>query len=397
MKNRRESVGDHATRTQCLTMHLSSQPPPGFIHLVLLSQADPFYLEIPTKIVKTLCLRPLKFLRYLGWCVLGVEGDLVDEGGNKIALDGELLGQGVYHYTVSNEIILAHAVDLEVIKHQSQVPSDTTGTREDFRTKVSERDGCCVWVGIKGAGMHIIPYARGDEACSHYSCPGMRAKFNILPQWLQLIINNRPHNENLDSLSINAIRNGICADINICHHYFGRRDAVVLKTPNPILETTDVPERYERKILYTNVSYPSDSRYTFQWIATMEHQITLDRYPNNNDATFMNQQLAKPADLLLHYNYGAAAVKQWGKNSKVLADRPDIPCPSGPAPAPKERNTSKGAAADFEAQEFWDEDDVMLYLWGNTKAAQDRHAQKEQERTASLENWRDAVTAETGL
>ncbi|KZP28674.1 hypothetical protein FIBSPDRAFT_947500 [Athelia psychrophila] len=215
--------------------------------------------------------------------------------------------------------------------------------------------------------------------------------------WLQLIINNRPHNENLDSLSINDIRNGICADSNICHHYFGRRDAVVLKTPNPILETTDVPERYERKILYTNVSYPSDSRYTFQWIATMEHQITLDRYPNNNDATFMNQQLAKPADLLLHYNYGAAAVKQWGKNSKVLADRPDIPCPSGPAPAPKERNTSKGAAADFEAQESWDEDDVMLYLWGNTKAAQDRHAQKEQERTASLENWRDAVTAETGL
>ncbi|KZP28689.1 hypothetical protein FIBSPDRAFT_927455 [Athelia psychrophila] len=329
---------------------MSSKPPPGFIHLVLLSQADPFYLEIPTKIVKTLCLRPLKFLRYLGWCVLGVEGDLVDKQGREIGLNGELLGQGVYHYTVPNENILAHAVDLEVIKQQSQVLSETTGTREDFCAK-----------------------------------------------WLQLIIANRPHIENLESLkNINDIRNGIYATDTIAIQYFDKRKVVVLKTPNLILETIDVPDRYERAI-DPDVSYPSDSRYTFQWIATVERQIILDRYPNNNDATFMDQQLDKPAELLLHYNYGAAAVRQWGKNFTVLVDRPDIPRPSVIAPAPKERNTSKGAAADFEAQESWDEDDVMLYFWGNTKVAQDRNAQEEQECTVSLENWRDAVTAETGL
>ena len=31
-------------------------PPSGFIHLVLLAQQDPFYLEIPTAIVATVCL-----------------------------------------------------------------------------------------------------------------------------------------------------------------------------------------------------------------------------------------------------------------------------------------------------------------------------------------------------
>ena len=60
----------------------------------------------------------------------------------------------------------------------------------------------------------------------------------------------------------------------------------------------------------------------------------MDRFPNNNDATFMDQLLPKSADLLLHYNYGAAAVKQWGKNTSVLTDRPDIPRPSVPVPAP---------------------------------------------------------------
>ena len=47
----------------------------------------------------------------------------------------------------------------------------------------------------------------------------------------------------------------------------------------------------------------------------------------------MEQRLPKPADLLLHYDYGAAVVKQWGENSSVLINRPDIHRPSVPVPA----------------------------------------------------------------
>jgi hypothetical protein len=66
--------------------------------------------------------------------------------------------------------ILLHAVDLEVIKQRTQVPTETTRTREDFRTRLVERDGeRCVWTGASsGVGMHIIPYKRGDEACGLY-------------------------------------------------------------------------------------------------------------------------------------------------------------------------------------------------------------------------------------
>jgi hypothetical protein len=160
-----------------------------------------------------------------------------------------------------------------------------------------------------------------------------------------------------------------------------------------------------------NVSYPTNSRYTLQWIVTPDSQ-TLNLFPNNNDATFMDQELDKPADVLLHYNYGAAAVKKWGKNTSVLTDRPDIPRPSirveddrntavqrrvaamsqGGQCAGSERNGSEEAAGDLAEQEAWDEDDVMLFFWGNSKAAMERHAQKMQERTEYLEEWRAGVT-----
>jgi hypothetical protein len=228
---------------------MSSQPPSGFIHLILLSQENPFYLEIPTAIVGTLCLSPRKYLRYLGWCVLGAIGVLSDVQGNEIALHGELVDQGVYHYIVSDQDVLAHAVDLEVIKQRSQVPTETTETHEDFRAKVLERDGCCVWTSMQGVGMHIIPYSRGDEACSHYSYPGMRAKFSILLQWLRSIINNRPHDENLDSLTIDDIENGIYADNNIHSNHFDRRDVVVLKVCPLFFRAITTKHLIRRRIL----------------------------------------------------------------------------------------------------------------------------------------------------
>jgi hypothetical protein len=135
----------------------------------------------------------------------------------------------------------------------------------------------------------------------------------------------------------------------------------------------------------------------------------------------MNQRLPKPADLLLHYIYGAAAVKKWGKNTSVLTDCSDIPRSPVPAPAPMEpkrdthdrsksiqkraaamgqggegsgskRKRGEGAAGDLEEQDKWDEYDVMLFFWGNSKAAMDRHARKKQERTKYLEDWRAGVT-----
>ena len=112
--------------------------------------------------------------RSLGWCVLGVIGVLQDGQRSEIALDGELVDQGVYYYIVPGQNVLAHAIDIEVIKQRTHVQSETTQTREDFCTRLLERDGYCVWTGLEGVGMHIIPHRRGDAVCSHYYCPGMR-------------------------------------------------------------------------------------------------------------------------------------------------------------------------------------------------------------------------------
>ena len=110
----------------------------------------------------------------------------------------------------------------------------------------------------------------------------------------------------------------------------------------------------------------------------------------------MNQQLPKPAELLLHYNYGTAALKQWGKNTGVLTNCPNIPHPPVPAlvatlvgeptrvkhdhsitiwkqdavmsqsgqGSRSKRKRGKGAAGDLdsEEQDKWDENDMMLFL-----------------------------------
>ncbi|KIM40028.1 hypothetical protein M413DRAFT_36366, partial [Hebeloma cylindrosporum] len=367
--------------------------PPGYVQLVLCPSKDvPFFLEIPINIVTSLCKTPRKYLRYLGWCVLGVEGNLADKKGRPVPLNKRsLAGEDVYQYIVSGDP-LAHAVDLEVIKQQTPVSSETTENDGEFSRQLLSRDGQCAWSACVGVGMHVIPFKRA------------MSQFGGL-QWLQLIVQNRPHSEaGLDSLTVDDIRNGIRGN-HVILAYFDLRHIAVLKTPNPILEVADIPERYIRK-LRPGLSYPANARYTLQWLTPA--RLEMDTVPNNNDAAFKDHTLPKPSDVLLHYNYGAAAVKHWGKNIGVLADRPGVPRPSAPAPAPigpestrhndsgkvekrdatrahsqekpgpsKKKKTHGGAQdADSEVQHGWDEDDVMLFFWGNSKVARERRARE---------------------
>jgi hypothetical protein len=58
-----------------------------------------FYLQIPLEVIHALCLKPRKYLLYLGWCVLGIEGVLaVEHNGNPIMTEGDLDNQGVYYF-----------------------------------------------------------------------------------------------------------------------------------------------------------------------------------------------------------------------------------------------------------------------------------------------------------
>ena len=148
------------------------------------------------------------------------------------------------------------------------------------------------------------------------------------------------------------------------------------------------------------------------------HQI-----PNNSDAAFRrNIKLDNPSDILLHYVYGAAAVKCWGKGINVLWDREAIDRPhqpisaeAGPSKTRNDRTVTlgkphkaqkrdggvsggpaagAGGVAESEGQAKWDEDDVMLFLWGNSRAAKERHAKEVAEESEKIEQWRRGVSQE---
>ncbi|KAF8495603.1 hypothetical protein BU17DRAFT_78499 [Hysterangium stoloniferum] len=362
------------------------------VGLVLIyDEESPFYLEIPLDTIKSLCLKPLKYLHYLGWSILGVEGTLaLESGGDEIGTDGDLDNGGIYYYITDTDSF--QAVDLEVIKMRTNVPSETTQSRNQFRNNLLERDVFCVWTGAApdvGAGLHIIPFQRGSE-------------------WFQLIVNNRPNcSEDVEDLdNINDIRNGVFANCMI-HNLFDSRRIAILKTPNRYLNTKDIPPCNERPNMATSVTYPKNSRYTLHWLNP--DLPTQAMIPDNRDATFKKRtKKAKPSDLLLHYNYGAAAVKWWGNGKGTLQKlaqppRPPVPVPSpsGPSRTTHDRNTAiskrdaaraagrsgtgnatagpstgEGRLVDSEDQAIWDEDDVMLFFWGSSRAARERHGKK---------------------
>ena len=72
----------------------------GHVRLIPLQDDNSsFHLDIPLEIIESLCLKPLKYLLFLGWCILGVEGVLTYErDGNEIDTDGNLGEHEIYYF-----------------------------------------------------------------------------------------------------------------------------------------------------------------------------------------------------------------------------------------------------------------------------------------------------------
>jgi hypothetical protein len=165
--------------------------------------------------------------------------------------------------------------------------------------------------------------------------------------------------------------------------------------------------------------YPPDgSRYTLQWIVPSSDPLDYSYVPKNLDARFVTGTgIPRPSDLLLHYNYGAATVKNWGQNVNILVERPNIPHPKPEEPdsmkkqykafnhnAFREKRTGRteGDAHGSGSKETggsggpvedvgWNEDDVMLLLWSNTPQAIERFRTKEREKKNVINQWRLSV------
>ena len=348
---------------------------------------------------------------------------------------------------------LSRAIDLEVIKQRSTILSSdsahsgSTSTRNNFLEGLVGRDGDCVFSGFPVVeGVHIIPYARGDEVYS-LLMPLLESSLNRLSQWFQLIIGNRQaYNEDVsDLLSINDIRNGILVQPTLHNLIDSRRFAILqvlhlllilgvpdlpfVQTPNLVLDIDDVPKGSPRSppLDTTEYEYPVGERFSLHLVGELDRNKVLRGYPNNTDAAFKRgTTLHKPSALILHYNYGAAVVKQWGRRTEVL-NRTNMPRPrvvinhqpGGPARGRNNRLTSirkresrnntgdgggeagevaGGGATDtidnsivvvqpMVGYRGWDEDDWMLFFWGNTPAARERHRAAKQESSNRIARW----------
>jgi hypothetical protein len=262
--------------------------------------------------------------------------------------------------------------------------------------------------------------------------------------------------------SINNVRNGVFSSLQI-HAVFNQRHVAILKvccvcsthvfvvlppylagdiqTPNKILGTNKIPQRHQHTVPQ-DTGYPSNTHYTLQWPET-PGKITHSMIPRNGDAAFRKHTcVLKPSDLLLHYNYGATAIKMWGRGIDVLQKHAKPPCPllpkpvkMGPSRATHDRKTAihkcnaawnakKGGGrnataglsrtmcrtqecdtdgvggrnglriegiVDSEGQAGWDKDNMMLFLWGNSNASKDRHCKKLEKSTQHMEQWREGV------
>ncbi|KAF8313720.1 uncharacterized protein EI90DRAFT_3159633 [Cantharellus anzutake] len=395
-------------------------PKPGNIWLFLCRPPDAdgaFYLDIPVRIITRLCQHPRKYLRYLGWCVLGIEGQ-VTRRGEDIGDGGVLADQGIYDYVCAladGTDVLARAIDPEVIKLRSNVSYSDSALSEGrvgFRAELDKRDKRCVFTQDPfPEAAHIIPYARGDE-------------------WFRLIIAGRnAYEEDVSNLiSINDIRNGLFVGADIHRHIDARR-FVILKTPNRILDIGDVPpyNGSDFPLDAMELEYPLGARFSLQCLDDDPPLIS----KANKDACFLRGTLSKPSSLILHYNYGAAVVKLWGCHAHLLSKRNNIPRPevqvdhqlSGPSRMVHDRNiaiqkrvhdgngggtapggVTEGAEVDMvETMEplvgykGWDEDDWMLFLWSKTPAGCKYFCAAEEEFTSRVTEWVDEVPHDAGV
>ena len=179
--------------------------------------------------------------------------------------------------------------------------------------------------------------------------------------------------------------------------------------------------------------YLEGERFTLQHIEVLEasRRPTVEQWCQvGRDAAFSsNTNTAKPSGVLLHFNYGAAAVKWWGHNTDTLrSQNPPHAAPAPrrcqqpqPPPSPAagpstdvpaylrrplttinhERNlvsqehkqhSANERVNESKAWESWDEDDWMMFCRFNTKAVHGRLQAAGEESSSNIRAWAQEVS-----
>lgn len=87
-------------------MSSPGSPPASHIWFFLESNPDDpeaLYLEIPLERIRSLCLKPGKYLRFLAYAILAVDGTIVQPSGRTTLADDSQLDEGGVYIFVSCE------------------------------------------------------------------------------------------------------------------------------------------------------------------------------------------------------------------------------------------------------------------------------------------------------
>ncbi|KAJ7624179.1 hypothetical protein B0H17DRAFT_1111608 [Mycena rosella] len=183
-----------------------SEQPAFRLHLA--PELDGLCLGIPTSVVSAVCLYPAKYLRFLGYCILGVDGTIAADFKSEGLRDEDTFDAGVYYFVREGG----------ESKPALHVP-ETTNTRDYFRSLVIARDVSCIFTNASeemSQGIHIVPFSKGDAA------------------------RTAEENENVSNLTtINDIQNGML----VAEHLYKMIDIKnwwFKGTPNRVLNCTDI-------------------------------------------------------------------------------------------------------------------------------------------------------------
>ncbi|KAH8792260.1 hypothetical protein DL96DRAFT_1829353 [Flagelloscypha sp. PMI_526] len=294
-----------ALKANHLRLVLFQKFPGTDISEATVSTTEPaLYLDIPITILNSFSPYPRKFLRFLAFAVLGYECTILYDNID-IGDTGDVVERAVYHARSNTTETMKNMIDPEVTARGTSTQTETEH-RNDFATQLEDRD----YTGIFGAtppdgaaGCHIIPSARGSE-------------------WLRLLLRTRlkEAHDNVENLNdINDLRNGFLSDHNL-HNGLGAKRIAVIKTPNRILQTTDIRSAVRPVPDHpgSDLSFPDNERYTLHYLGDPSTLgIVGFSCPLNIDAKFKTSTtIPKPAAVLLHYHYGSAVLLQWGNKPK---------------------------------------------------------------------------------
>ncbi|KAJ6632352.1 hypothetical protein B0H10DRAFT_2206719 [Mycena sp. CBHHK59/15] len=261
------------------------------LHLQIDGQWRPFF-DIPFIELVRFTLRPIKWLRYLGWCIYGQPGELsATPGGVQVTEDAEL---SVEYYYVSS--LPPRFIDINAIDDRTSDSDHYTAT---FRQDLIDRDGLCIVtqaLANDSAACHILPHSKGDEYISRIS--GLRADQGDFPV-----------------VEIGDVHNGVLLFTGL-HRPFGAGKIAFLMTPNLYLLPDDIPSNA------LPPPPPDVPRLTLQHIIPQAGPIPLIA-PHNKDARLSPTDMG-PSAYLLHFFYTCAVLQRWGQLSRPYLEAKDI-------------------------------------------------------------------------